>query len=324
MKIATLVFSLFMAVSSTAIAQRQSIASTVAEQRLKSVVAIANTEPGKLEIWGAGTIIDGRGYILTCEHVVAGMKQVSVGFSDGQYLPASIVFKDASADVALLKVNGKRDFPSVPLSPADLKPGEPMIVIGSPVGLVFSVSAGVVSKIADVDYKGTAFKNAIQTDSSINPGNSGGPVFNADGELVGMAFLKRLQVDGIAWAINGDVIGLVLARNCSALKIAGVDHGISLDEELVGTTGAERRGVFVRFMQTPANAELVKGDRILKVSETRNDIIVQRTIGSRFDFERALWDKDPGDKVTLTVLRGTAQKEVVLTLSGSGVDRDEK
>lgn len=307
--------------SATANAQRQTAASKVAEQRMKSVVAIANTAPGKLEVWGAGTIIDSRGYVLTCNHVIEDMKQISVGFTDGQFLPATVVFKDKAADVALLKVNGKRDFPAVPLAPADLKPGEAMIVIGNPSGLVFSVSAGIVSKLADVEFNGVIYKNAIQTDSPINPGNSGGPVFNGDGELVGMAFLKLTGKDGIAWAINGDEIELVLARNCSALRIAGVDHGIALHEEVIGE-GLTRRGVFVRFVDTTGHAALYKSDRILKVGIKSNGAVVQHTIASRFDFESALWDSNPGDKVLLTVLRGSTHIVITLTLTGNGVDRD--
>lgn len=319
----TLALACLLTVSSSVLAQRQSVASTVAEQRLKSVVAVANTEPGKLEVWGAGTIIDDRGYVLTCAHVIDKMKAVSVGFADGQYLPATVVFKDSATDVALLKVNGTRDFPAVRLSPADVKPGEPLVVIGSPVGLVFSVSAGVVSKVADVQFQGVTYRNAIQTDGSINPGNSGGPVFNGDGELVGMAFLKRLQVDGIAWAINGDEIGLVLARNTSALKIAGVEHGLGLDEELVAAaTGPARRGVFVRFVKDSENAPLLKGDRILRVSVTRAGVVRRTTVGNRLDFESAFWASDPGDKATLTVQRGATRVQVVITLTGSGVDRD--
>jgi serine protease Do len=309
--------------ASVANAQRNNTAVKVAQERLKSTVAIANTTPGKFEVWGAGTIIDSRGYVLTCNHVTEEMKQISVGFTDGQFLPATIVFADKKADVALLKVDGKRDFPEVELSPADLQPGEPMIIIGSPSGLTFSVSAGIVSKIADYPFNGVIYKDAIQTDGTINPGNSGGPVFNGDGEFVGMAFLKALQRDGIAWANNGDQIELVLARNASASKIAGVEHGLALEERMIpGATGAGRRGVFVRFAPD-SNKALQAGDRIVRVrTKSRSGAPVTFTVGNRFDFERSMWDCNPHDTVTLTVLRNGQRIPVTLTLTGSGVDRD--
>lgn len=312
-------FVLALTLSSAAFAQRTSVAHKVAEQRIKSVVAIANTEPGKLDVWGAGTIVDSRGYVLTCNHVIDEMKQISVGFTDGQYLPATVVFADKNADVALLRVNGKRTFPEVQMAPADLELGEPLIIIGSPKGLTFTVSAGIVSRIADYTFGTNVFKNAIQTDGSINPGNSGGPVFNGDGELVGMAFLKLMGTDGLAWANNGDQVELTLARGASAEKVAGVEHGLSLEERKVeGGKGLARRGVFVKTASSESHGAFKAGDRIVRVRA--HDVVY--AINNRFEFERALYDTDPQEVVTVVVLREGHPVVVPLTLSGEGVDRD--
>jgi S1-C subfamily serine protease len=144
-------------------------------------------------------------------------------------------------------------------------------------------------------------------------------VFNGDGEFVGVAFLKLMQRDGIAWANNGDQVELVLARNATALKIAGVEHGLSLEERMVtGATGPDRRGVFVRFAPSKDHALLQAGDRVIRVRSKG----VSRKVTNRFDFERALWDCDPQDSVTLVVVRNGQHVNVPLTLSGSGVDRD--
>lgn len=312
-------FILALTLSNVALAQRTSVAAKVAEQRINSVVAIANTEPGKLEVWGAGTIVDSRGYVLTCEHVIDEMKQISVGFTDGQFLPATVVFSDKSADVALLRVEGKRAFPEVALAPADVQLGEPLVIIGNPKGLTFTVTAGVVSRIADYTFNKDVFKDAIQTDGSINPGNSGGPVFNGDGELIGMAFLKLMGTDGLAWANNGDQVELTLARGASASKVAGVTHGVSLEERKVpGATGLARRGVFVRFAPSDSHAALKAGDRILRVRAHG----VTYGINNRFDFERSLYDCNPQDTVTLVVAREGQRLLVPLKLTGEGVDRD--
>lgn len=139
-------------------------------------------EPSSL---GSGFIISADGYVLTNNHVVEGADQVLVRLSDRRQLVAEIVGTDKRSDVAVLKVEAE-GLPVVEIgSSEDLKVGEWVLAIGSPFGFDFSVTAGIVSA------KGRSLPNEnytpfIQTDVAINPGNSGGPLFNLDGEVVGV------------------------------------------------------------------------------------------------------------------------------------------
>ena len=136
---------------------------------------------------GSGFIISADGYILTNHHVVDGADQVVVRLSDRRELDAEVVGSDALSDVALLKVKST-GLPTVDLGDSrNLKPGQWVVAIGSPFGFDHSVTAGIVSAVGRasrmIDQQYVPF---IQTDVAINPGNSGGPLFNVDGQVVGI------------------------------------------------------------------------------------------------------------------------------------------
>ncbi|MEG1961577.1 MAG: trypsin-like peptidase domain-containing protein, partial [Pseudomonas sp.] len=134
---------------------------------------------------GSGFIISNDGYVLTNNHVVADADEIIVRLSDRSELQAKLVGTDPRTDVALLKVEGK-NLPTVKLGDSEkLKVGEWVLAIGSPFGFDHSVTKGIVSA------KGRTLPNDtyvpfIQTDVAINPGNSGGPLFNMNGEVVGI------------------------------------------------------------------------------------------------------------------------------------------
>ncbi|MGM0594511.1 MAG: DegQ family serine endoprotease [Pseudomonadota bacterium] len=135
---------------------------------------------------GSGFVIDSReGYILTNNHVVEGAEEIVVRLSDRRELIAELVGADPRSDIALLQVDAA-ELPSVKLgSSADLKVGEWVMAIGSPFGFDHSVSAGVVSALGR-NLPSENYVPFIQTDVAINPGNSGGPLFNLNGEVVGI------------------------------------------------------------------------------------------------------------------------------------------
>jgi len=144
-----------------------------------------NPEQRNTQSLGSGFIISADGYIVTNHHVVKGADEIIVRLSDRRQLEATLIGSDASSDIALLKVKAKK-LPIVKLGAAvDLKVGQWVLAIGSPFGFDHSVTAGIVSA------KGRSLPNEnyvpfIQTDVAINPGNSGGPLFNLDGEVVGI------------------------------------------------------------------------------------------------------------------------------------------
>ncbi len=137
---------------------------------------------------GSGFLISADGYILTNHHVVDGADTVEVRLADRREFEAKIVGSDKRSDIALLKVDAK-DLPVVSFGKADeLKVGEWVVAIGSPFGLDYSVTAGIVSaRGRSLPSEDNAnYVPFIQTDVAINPGNSGGPLFNLDGEVVGI------------------------------------------------------------------------------------------------------------------------------------------
>ncbi len=162
---------------------------------------------------GSGFVFDDRGHIVTNNHVVAAAARggtVTVVGSDGRRLTAEVVGTDPASDIAVLRVT-----PSAALRPLDLaapgatRVGEPVLAVGSPLGLSGTVTAGIVSALdRQVRLGGAARQNAVQTDASINPGNSGGPLVNVRGEVIGVntaiASLEGGGNIGIGFAIPID------------------------------------------------------------------------------------------------------------------------
>ncbi len=135
--------------------------------------------------YGSGFFVSSDGYILTNHHVVAGAKSITVTLNDRSELDAKLIGSDEASDIAVLKVVGK-NFPALKMAKGDnLKVGEPVLAIGSPFGFDYSASAGIVSaKSRNISKEATV--PFIQTDVALNPGNSGGPLFNQNGEVVGV------------------------------------------------------------------------------------------------------------------------------------------
>lgn len=134
---------------------------------------------------GSGFIISEDGYILTNNHVVKDADKVLVRLIDRREFEAEVIGQDARSDLALLKIDAD-DLPVVELAdPNDIKVGEWVMAIGSPFGFDYSVTAGIVSATGRTSFQ-DSYVPFIQTDVAINPGNSGGPLFNLDGEVVGI------------------------------------------------------------------------------------------------------------------------------------------
>ena len=144
---------------------------------------------GDSQVSGSGVFISPEGYLLTNNHVVDGTKSVSVILADGTGLPAEIIDTDPFADLAVLKTKG--EVPAVaPLGNSDnLKPGETVIAIGSPLGdFKNTVTVGVISATGRSIQRndGVMMEDLIQTDTVINQGNSGGPLVNLAGKVIGI------------------------------------------------------------------------------------------------------------------------------------------
>lgn len=188
---------------------------------LPSVVFIQSTlpekdgKPGKA--LGTGVIINDRGSILTCLHVVNGASALRITFADGSHSDATISMEQPENDLAVLEPAEIPDdlFPAVLGSSSGLNVGDEVFTVGNPFGIAFSLSAGVVSGL-DRTFKaqktGETLNDLIQFDAAVNPGNSGGPLVNRDGEVVGIvtALLNPTDQDvfiGIGFAIPIETAG---------------------------------------------------------------------------------------------------------------------
>jgi serine protease Do len=172
----------------------------------------AETEKEKHSL-GSGFIIDPDGYIVTNRHVVIDAVQVTVMFDDNTTLPAQVVSLNARPDLALLKVNAGHPLPTVRFGDSDaLKVGETVIAAGNPLGLSNSISVGVVSAL-NRDLNETFIDDFIQTDASINHGNSGGPLFNMDGQVIGVNWALLGPSEGSAG------LGLAIPSNDVAFVV---------------------------------------------------------------------------------------------------------
>ncbi|HEX3487155.1 MAG TPA: trypsin-like peptidase domain-containing protein, partial [Micropepsaceae bacterium] len=137
---------------------------------------------------GSGFIVSADGYVLTNAHVVSDASEVTVTLTDRREFPAKVVGIDKASDVALIKI-AATGLPTVRFGdPSKLRPGQWAIAIGSPFGFENSVTAGVISALGRPlnDGSNTSYVTFIQTDAAVNPGNSGGPLFNIDGEVIGI------------------------------------------------------------------------------------------------------------------------------------------
>jgi len=221
---------------------------------------------------GSGFIISENGYIITNHHVIAGADEVLVRLSDKREMPAKIIGSDESSDIALLKVEAS-DLPVVTIGSSDnLRVGEWVLAIGSPFGFDHSATAGIVSA------KGRSLPKAnyvsfIQTDVAINPGNSGGPLFNMEGEVIGInsqIYSRTGGFMGLSFAIPVevamDVVGQLkrngsVSRGWLGVYIQEITHEIAQSFNLSKPVGALVSQVIV---DSPAEkAGLKAGDVIL-------------------------------------------------------------
>jgi serine protease Do len=224
---------------------------------------------------GSGFIISADGYILTNNHVVDGADEILVALSDRRERVATLVGSDKLSDLALLKIEAK-DLPRVKLGNSEkLEVGEWVVAIGSPFGFEHSVTAGIVSakgRSLPMEAEGN-YVPFIQTDVAINPGNSGGPLFNLEGEVVGInsqIFTRSGGFMGLSFAIPIDVAMEVVAQLKDKGSVSRGWLGVLIqrvDSDLAESFGMDRAaGALVTqvFADSPADkGGLREGDIIL-------------------------------------------------------------
>ncbi len=179
---------------------------------------------------GSGFIINREGYIVTNNHVVQKAKDITVILDNKEQYPARVIGTDPKTDIALIKIEAKRDLVSAPLGDSDaLKDGESVIAIGNPFGLAETVTSGIVSAKGRTIGAGP-YDDFIQTDASINPGNSGGPLMNYYGEVVGINTAIVASGQGIGFAVPINMAKEILVQLREKGRVTRGWLGVSIQE----------------------------------------------------------------------------------------------
>ncbi|AKC71673.1 DegQ family serine endoprotease [Pandoraea oxalativorans] len=272
---------------------------------------------------GSGFIVSPDGYILTNAHVVDDASQVTVKLTDKREYKAKVVGSDKTSDVALLKI-AATDLPTVKIGdPSKSKAGEWVVAIGSPYGFDNTVTAGIVSAKARAlpDENYTPF---IQTDVPVNPGNSGGPLFNLNGEVIGinsMIYSRTGGFQGLSFAIPIDMAMKVKGQLQQYGKVSRGRIGVAIQEvnqSLAKSFGLPKpTGALVSSIDKngpAAKSDLKAGDVILAVNGA--------TIEDSVQLPEKIADMRPGQTATLTVWRNGAKQDVSVKIAALSDKKD--
>jgi len=321
----------------------------IAQAVQPSTVSITvTTQQGQAE--GTGVIIRSDGMIMTNNHVVAdaaGGGQISVKFNDGKKTSAEVVGTDPATDLAVIKAAGVSGLKPVTFGNSDqLQVGDPVVAIGSPLGLEGSVTSGIISALhrtlsesgSDQQQQqpglppgfggqgqqgggqqgqqgqqgGTAIGDAIQTDAAINPGNSGGPLVNSAGQVIGINTAIATSGGGngnigVGFAIPIDTAKQVSEQLIKTGKATHAYLGVTLSD-----ASGDQQGALVATVQggTPAaSAGLKEGDIVTEVDG--------KAIDGADALSAAIRGHNPGDKIALTYIRNGSKHTVNVQLASS-------
>jgi len=263
---------------------------------------------------GSGFIIDKEGFVVTNNHVIENADQIKVKLDDDTEFEAEVVGRDPNTDLALLKIESKKDLPVLTMGDSDeLKIGQWVVAIGSPFGLERTVTAGIVSAKGRVIGSGP-YDDFIQTDASINPGNSGGPLLNMKGEVVGINTAIIASGTGIGFAIPVNLAEGIIAQLKSEGEVTRGWLGVAiqdLSKEMAEYYGLkDRKGVLV--------ADVFEGDPADKAGIQAKDIILEvndEMIETSRQLTAMIAGLKVGDTAKVEVLRSGKKKTFSVKLA---------
>ncbi len=276
---------------------------------------------------GSGVIISKDGYIVTNNHVVkdAGDEGIKVTLTDKREFNAKLIGTDPNTDIAVVKIDAN-DLPAVSMGNSDnVQVGQWVLAVGNPLGLNYSVTAGIVSALGrniniNGDGSGYGIENFIQTDAAINPGNSGGALVDINGQLIGINSAIKTSTgyyQGYGFAIPVNMVKSVVSELIKTGKVTRGYIGVNIqtiDETMAKGLGLDKaKGVLVQG--------IVKGGAGEEAGIKAGDVILSvdgREVNAANELQAIIGSKHPGDVVKLTVFRdgSTFDKEVTLKPRG--------
>src|SRR5215472_1905176 len=274
---------------------------------------------------GSGFFISADGYAVTNNHVVDHAKSVQVTADDGTVYPAKVVGTDPKTDLALIKVDGNKDFPFVKFAEHSPKVGDWVVAVGNPFGLGGTVTAGIVSARGR-DIGAGPYDDYIQIDAPINKGNSGGPAFDVDGNVIGVntaIFSPSGGSVGIGFDVPAETAQLVVAQLKDKGHVTRGWLGVQIQPvtaEIADSLGLKQaQGAIVAAPQPgspAAKAGITAGDVITAVNGT--------PVKDARDLARRVAGMAPGASVKFDVLRNGENKTLNVTLAEMPNDQQAK
>lgn len=262
--------------------------------------------PRRTSAQGSGFVIDPSGLVVTNNHVIDGADEITVNFSDGRSLSATVIGRDAKTDVAVLQVKPEAPLPFVEFGASEgARVGDWVIAIGNPFGLGGTVTAGIISARNREINRSGPYADYIQTDASINQGNSGGPLFDLSGRVIGVntaIYSPTGGSVGIGFAIPSEVVQAIVAelkengeieRGWLGVRVQDVTEDIASSLGLKDDKGALVAAV---MEDSPASHSGLKvGDIILSFDK--------KPIDRMRDLPRVVGETDVGKRVDVAVVR---------------------
>lgn len=271
------------------------------ENQLAKLLGLGDSSPVQRGM-GSGVIFTTDGAILTNNHVVEEALTINVRLRDGRYLPARLVGRDPSTDLAVVKVDAQ-NLTAAKLADSDAaRVGEWVVAIGSPFGLGYTVTAGVVSAKGRGNIGMNAIEDYIQTDASINPGNSGGPLCNLDGAVIGINSMIVGRGSGIGFAVPSNIAKRVAEQILKTGRVQRAWIGVGyqdLGPELAAAMKVDARsGALVNSIadgSPAAKAGVKTGDVIAGVAG--------RPVHDGRELIREILTHDVGQQIQLEIVR---------------------
>ena len=281
---------------------------------------------------GSGVIITADGYIVTNNHVVEGLGNISVYLQDGTKYPATLIGTDNFSDLAIIKIDAE-NLPAATLGNSiNTAVGSTVYAIGNPLGVfTSSVSRGIISGLDRTITIDGISMTLMQTDAAVNPGNSGGGLFNAEGELIGVVNAKTasINVEGLGFAIPIDSAKPIISDLMDKGYVTGRPYiGISMQDVSLrygngsnygyGYFGYDPFSFFNSYATRVQVMAVEEGSAAEAGGMLVNDIITAvdgKEISGTSQLAALLYEYKVGDTVTITVLRGNETKDLTIVLS---------